>query len=512
MISAIGWIRREAVAAEPTRYRLNAADYATFMAQADAQIAAVHEEAEQSGIDLKTQLQAQQKQKARRNRDAMQVDSAEAEAVDDDEDLSKYNLDAYDEEDAAAGSAADSAMEEDGGREWDGLFTPVEKLLSMPSREELEAFALNGQDQEEEDAFDAEDLEDLRVQASDLLLVSAKTEDELSQLEVHIYEPHVAAVDPATGKDGAEDNMYVHHDLMVPSFPLCLEWLSFPVAQKAGANYVAVGSMDPVIEVWDLDVIDTVYPSITLGSRARGPAPPLAHTDAVMSLSWNRQTRNLLLSGGADAQCLLWDLARGTQATAFRAFGQHTGKVQTLQWNPAEAPLFASAAYDATAVVVDARAPGQAVRFAGAGVFSGDVEALRWMPNGSTFAVSDEGGRVVFFDLRCPAAPLLVLDAHSRAITCLDFCPIVREDGAALMLTGSTDKSLKLWALTPSATGLAPACLQTREMAAGKLFAAGFFPDDPLIVVAGGSRGNLNTWNLKREQVVVDFFMLGTKN
>lgn len=53
----------------------------------------------------------------------------------------------------------------------------------------------------------------------DNLIVAAKTEDDMSQLEVFVYE------------DG-EDNVYVHHDVMVPSFPLCLEWLDFKPGQS----------------------------------------------------------------------------------------------------------------------------------------------------------------------------------------------------------------------------------------------------------------------------------------
>ena len=102
---------------------------------------------------------------------------------------------------------------------------------------------------------------------SDNLIVCAKTEDDVSLLECYVY---------ASG----DSNLYVHHDLMLPSFPLALEWLDYAPAggpaaaadqnsaQKHG-NYIAVGTMDPEIEVWSMDTVEGLYPDAILGSRER---------------------------------------------------------------------------------------------------------------------------------------------------------------------------------------------------------------------------------------------------
>lgn len=64
----------------------------------------------------------------------------------------------------------------------------------------------------QENSDDEDD--DLTILPSDRLVLSVKTEDDISNLEVNIYEE-------------ADDNLYTHHDVMLPSFPLCLEWINY---------------------------------------------------------------------------------------------------------------------------------------------------------------------------------------------------------------------------------------------------------------------------------------------
>lgn len=193
--------------------------------------------------------------------------------------------------------------------------------------------------EEEED----EDDEDNEVRATDSVLVVAMTEDEHSHLEVQLL-----------ADDG---NMFVHHDVALPDFPLCLAWMDCPPfraegGQLAVGNYIAVGTFNPVIEIWNLDVLDPLEPTAVLGGLApeeegrkkkkgaksgskkgkgvRGQDGEMykegSHTDAVMGLSWNRQFRQALASGSADSTVKIWDVT--TQVCSHTAT-HHSDKVSS---------------------------------------------------------------------------------------------------------------------------------------------------------------------------------------
>ena len=81
-------------------------------------------------------------------------------------------------------------------------------------------------------------------------------------------------------EDGATDerepgsNLYVHHDVMLPAFPLAMAWLDCTpsTSGQERSNIVAVGSTDPGIELWPLNVVDAVEPLATLGGTDPGAA------------------------------------------------------------------------------------------------------------------------------------------------------------------------------------------------------------------------------------------------
>lgn len=55
----------------------------------------------------------------------------------------------------------------------------------------------------------------------------------------------------------------MHHDFILSSFPVCLEWLGANFSKVEGnqvnkGNFAIIGLMEPGIEIWNLDALDPV--------------------------------------------------------------------------------------------------------------------------------------------------------------------------------------------------------------------------------------------------------------
>lgn len=257
------------------------------------------------------------------------------------------------------------------------MFGNVKNLVFHENNEDDPYITMQGEEEEDEER------EELQILATDNLVLAGRIEDEVAHLEVYVYEDEA-------------DNLYVHHDIMLPAIPLAVEWLDLPVG-KGGAgqdtkgNFVAIGTMEPDIEIWNLDVVDSMYPDAILGQGAEDAeaadkpkkkkkkkskkANDNYHVDAVLSLAANRQHRNLLASSSADKTIKLWDL---NTAKCAKSYSYHTDKICSVAWHPTEATVLLSGSYDRTVVAADMRAPeAKAPRW---GVES-DVETARWNPH-----------------------------------------------------------------------------------------------------------------------------------
>lgn len=87
-------------------------------------------------------------------------------------------------------------------------------------------------------------------------------------------------------------------------------------------NLCALGGMDPVIQVWDLDIENCLEPAFKLGKKPnkKKKTKRVGHKEAVLDLSWNRNFTHVMASGSADNTVLLWDLDQGTPHTKLDYF------------------------------------------------------------------------------------------------------------------------------------------------------------------------------------------------
>ncbi|KAG5514455.1 hypothetical protein RHGRI_035759 [Rhododendron griersonianum] len=339
--------------------------------------------------------------------------------------------------------------------------------------------------------YDSEELEDVIIKAEDAVLICARNED-----EVWIYE------DPA----GGDSNMYVHHDIIIPAFPLCLAWLDCPIKGGEKGNFIAVGSMEPSIEIWDLDIMDEVQPSVVLGGivekkkkkKKGGKKKSIkykedSHTDAVLGLAWNKEYRNILASASADKLVKIWDVATGKCDITM---AHHTDKasVQAVAWNHHVPQVLLSGSFDHTVVLKDGRIPSH-TGFKWS--VSADVESVAWDPHTEhSFVVSLENGTVSGFDIRAAKSdqssdskPSFTLHAHDKAVCTISYNPLA--PNVHLLATGSTDKMVKLWDLSNNQ----PSCVASNNPKAGAVFSISFSEDSPFLLAIGGSKGRLEVWD-----------------
>lgn len=280
---------------------------------------------------------------------------------------------------------------------------------------------------------------------------------------------------------------------MLPSFPLCVEWLNYSIKETEyrKGNLVAIGTFDPEIEIWDLDTIDTVYPQAILGANPKNRKSKHIQTDrhiaAITCLSWNKSQRNLLLSGSADTTVKLWDL---NTCAAVKSYTHHKDKISAIQWNAIEQTVFLTGGYDngGRICALDSRAAEQVASWQ----IGSDVECIRWDPfRAERFLVSTEDGLVRCYDARNMGKKeaVWVINAHDSAVSALDLSVLV--DG--LLVTGSSDKSVKVWDVRE---GHDKSCLASRDLGVGKVFSADFSMDSAFVLACAGSKGKIVLWNL----------------
>lgn len=224
-----------------------------------------------------------------------------------DEDLKEYDLEHYDDEPEAEATGKGMAM-----------FSNLKNLvyhddetgdndpyITLPTAEEEE-----------------EEKREWQILPSDNLILATKTEEEVSTLEVYVYDDQAEASDNEDEDEdqGHHSNLYVHHDMMLPSFPLCVEWLDFRVGKgreivsdpSAPGNFAAIGTFDPEIEIWNIDAVDSPVPDLILGQKDDDNT---VMTEEEKSLKKRRRRKLLRRRSMTDIILMLFCLYLPTEST-----------------------------------------------------------------------------------------------------------------------------------------------------------------------------------------------------
>ncbi|CDK29823.1 unnamed protein product [Kuraishia capsulata CBS 1993] len=493
MISATAWVPRGFPSEFPEKYELNDEEMARIEAMSELHLGdarATLEEAQGAEEGIQSQLEI-------------------------DDDLREYDLEHYDDDESAD-------IDPDSGEAlsmFPGLAN--NSRAKMHTGEDGQAHVslgdANNEDEDDDDIELAEEDEeerqmekaDLQVLPTDNMVLAAKTEDDVSYLEVYVYD------------DGADENthgvapghvreasLYVHHDLMLPAFPLCVEWVNFKPREAADSenigNFAAIGTFDPTIEIWNLDSIDKAFPDVILGetdestgvlskkkkkTKKNAKHVTTHHTDAVLSLAHNKAYRSVLASTSADSTVKLWDLNQCVAAKSVA--GLHGGKhVSSSTWVPEEGSVLLTGGYDGFAALSDVRIEGDSgvKRW---GVNGEDVETVTWARD-SQFYVGTDHGNVYCFDARGEDKPVWTLHAHDSGITSLQSNSAV---SGMILTSAMSDKAAKLWKVQ----GNKPSMILSRDFGVGNVLTASFAPDLEVagnVVIGGATAQGLTMWDV----------------
>jgi len=326
----------------------------------------------------------------------------------------------------------------------------------------------------------------------DHVFMAVSCDEENCQLELMVYVEEDAS-------------MYVHHDVTLGAYPLCVEWISEAGTGTTG-SFAAIGLIDNSIQLWDLEDVEPLEPLRALGAvrkptKGKKKKNPMgsgakAHDGPVLCLHGSTFNRNVLASGSADETLKVWDVRDNK---CVHTYTHHKDKVQCARWHPTEQAVLLSAAFDRKLALLDVRQPNQAALCP----LPAEAESTIWSRHApfECLASVDNGG-VICYDVRkivakdAAASRLWEVPAHDVACTAVMDCPTPN-----VLVTCGLDGHAKVWNTSPK-----PMCIFDKELQAGPLFTCQSDPDSPAVMCFGGKCPVM--WDLASESVLVSAFNL----
>ncbi|CAI4222090.1 unnamed protein product [Auanema sp. JU1783] len=343
----------------------------------------------------------------------------------------------------------------------------------------------NSDDEEEEK-------DDFVIRPTDNLLAVAKIDKNEYTLEVHVYNEE-------TG------DFYCHHDYILEAPPLCIEPIFYDPGNEETSgkgNLVAVGTMDSEIHIWDLDIVNSCSPFLTLGKkpktkkRSKRDGSAQGHKDAVISLAWNKLMEHVMASGGADKQIVLWDLDECKPA---QSISKRNGEVQTIAWHPVESTFLLAGTMKGTVEVIDCRE--EAGSASAQWSFETQIEKVTWNHfNPFTCFVAGDDGILRYLDMRKPGEVIWEEKAHDGSIGGLVLSTKIR----GLLNSFGHDGIMNTYKLHDDGN---IEKVHFTALNLGELHSASFNPDAGTIVAVGGSKEDLvRVLDLSKHEKIVESF------
>lgn len=420
VIPCTAWVRKGVAATVPDKVELTPKELEEIIKQTQSEL-----DDEESDSDSESDGVSENRDKTTADLDTSEAD--------------EYNFDKYDEESG-------------------NIHCNIHNIAS---------FGKDGKDPFITGADDDSEKEDDIIKTNDNLVLIGHVEGDASILEVFVYNEE-------------EGSFYCHHDILLPSFPLCIEWLNFDPADSKPSNLCAIGNMTPIIEVWDIDLIDCLEPVYKLGCKPskKKKQNRVGHKDAVLDLAWNQNYAHVLASGSVDQTVLLWDLENGTPVNKFESFNE---KVQSLKWHPTETHQLLTGCADKIIRLFDCKHEEITKQWDAAG----EVERVLWNHFDPNYCiVSTENGHIQYFDVRVDQ-PVWEVKAHEKEVTGLSLsssCP-------GLLTSSSQDGVIKVWDIINNTQ---PLHIWEQRSSLGALQCLASNPDNPFVFAVGGDNKSNN--------------------